>query len=110
MAESMHTPGPWISVDGILDPDDEGHARSFIRPVHSEGYQIAQTVGPNGEANARLIAAAPEMRSELVRDRTFIVDVVLMMKALKLTDTIQFDVAQRRLEGINAALAKAGAA
>lgn len=46
------------------------------------------------------------LHSELLRDRTFVVDMIQMMKALKLTDTIQFDVAERRLEGINTALAK----
>jgi hypothetical protein len=59
------TPGPWSAVHGVLLPDDEGHTRSFIRPIKGEGYQIAQTVGPNGEANARLIAAAPDMLAAL---------------------------------------------
>lgn len=54
------TPGPWVSVDGILAADDEGNSRSFIKPVPNEGWQIAQTCGPNGENNAAFIAAARE--------------------------------------------------
>jgi hypothetical protein len=61
------TPGDWRSVDGILPPDDEGHERSFIRPVISEGYQIAQTVGPNGPANSAHIArCSPENIRKLI--------------------------------------------
>ena len=62
---AKHTPGPWVAVDDILDPDDEGNARSFVRPVHSEGWQIAQTCGPNGSDNARLIAASPDLLKAL---------------------------------------------
>lgn len=50
-------PGEWKSVDGVLAPDDDGNARSYIRPVHSDGWQIVQSCGPNGEANAAYIAA-----------------------------------------------------
>lgn len=70
MTQTQHTAGPWIAVDGILEPDDEGNARSFVRPAHSEGWQIAQTCGPNGSDNARLIAAAPELLEALVRIAT----------------------------------------
>jgi hypothetical protein len=46
---------PWRAVHDVLSPDEEGNARSFIRPIHSEGYQIAQTVGPNGREHADFI-------------------------------------------------------
>ncbi|MBS0368974.1 MAG: hypothetical protein JSS57_07225 [Proteobacteria bacterium] len=55
---SKPTPGPAIAVHNVLKPCDEAHARSFVRPVHSEGWQICQTVGPNGPANADFIAEA----------------------------------------------------
>ena len=68
--DAGRTAGPWVAVHGILPPDDEGHPRSIIRPVHSEGYQIAQTVGPHGEAHANLLAAAPDLLKalEAIRD------------------------------------------
>ncbi len=52
------TKGPWASVNGVLSADDEGNERSFIRPIPSDGWQIAQTCGPNGSANAALIVVA----------------------------------------------------
>ena len=50
------TPGPWRSVGGILEDDDEGNSRFFVRPVKSEGWQVVQTFGPHGSANAAHIA------------------------------------------------------
>ncbi len=48
-----HTPGPWKSKNTVVfDPQGdtpEGH------------WQLAACQGPNGTANARLIAAAPEL-------------------------------------------------
>ncbi len=55
---SKPTPGPAIAVHNVLRPCEDGHTRSFVRPVHSEGWQICQTVGPNGPANADFIAEA----------------------------------------------------
>lgn len=52
---SGHTPGPWsATADGdIQPPSDDGNM----------GYWIAHVgdCGPNWKANARLIAAAPEL-------------------------------------------------
>lgn len=53
---TKHTPGPWS-----VDPD---------APEYVTGYQIASTVQgdhmePVSEANARLIAAAPELLAVL---------------------------------------------
>jgi hypothetical protein len=60
------TPGPWRAVQGVLPPED-GHERLFIRPEVSEGWQIAQTFGPNGEANAKGIAAVPQLVEALAQ-------------------------------------------
>lgn len=65
--ETEHTPTPWAAVHGVLDDDDEGHPRSFVRPVKSEGYQIAQTVGPNGPANAAFIVKAVNAHDALLK-------------------------------------------
>ena len=50
---SAHTPGPWLLWDY---PDPQ-------QAIMGGGGFVAQTVGGNDEANARLIAAAPTMYS-----------------------------------------------
>lgn len=75
MGEIKHTPGPWrveagtTLIWGNCNPDD--------RSTRGMGYPIAEarinpsgnwSTGPyadEGEANARLIAAAPEMKEAL---------------------------------------------
>jgi hypothetical protein len=53
---STHTPGPWmVTSDGrkvYVDPNG-------LKP--NGCYSVAQLFGPDGTANARLIAAAPEL-------------------------------------------------
>lgn len=52
---AQHTPGPWIwSEDGLRGEDDDVLTRREY-----EGMWL--THGPNREANARLIAAAPDL-------------------------------------------------
>lgn len=50
-----HTPGPWFSVST--------HDRPNI--MTDGGFLIAETRGINCEANARLIAAAPDLLAAL---------------------------------------------
>ncbi len=52
---SKHTPGPW-SLWGKANPS---------QVISYEHGFIAQTVGGNDEANARLISAAPELLEAL---------------------------------------------
>lgn len=59
--ETKHTPGPWRITDGGNVCNCVGHT------LHDEGHvciAFAQPV-PEGEANARLIAAAPELLAAL---------------------------------------------
>jgi hypothetical protein len=64
MSDTKHTPGPWV-------PNDQ-HSGSEIWRVESDngnwandGYIIASLLGPDAEANARLIAAAPDLLKAL---------------------------------------------
>ena len=53
---AQHTPGPWFSCSG--------NAKNFYRIEARRGNDdmaIAELKGPDREANARLIAAAPEL-------------------------------------------------
>lgn len=61
-----HTPGPW-NVD-----DNEGYGATMI---HGDQKLLAQIVGDSAEAeaNARLIAAAPDMLA-MLRRAEFILD------------------------------------
>lgn len=57
MENATHTPGPWF-----WDKVSTGHCRHVI--VDSEGFTIANP-SPMSEADARLIAAAPELLTAL---------------------------------------------
>lgn len=55
-----HTPGPWI-----VDPDMRGLGNLPVAGVRSfDGISIANC-GTDGHANARLIAAAPDLLAAL---------------------------------------------
>lgn len=57
---SKHTPGPWVAIEAKL-----GAVKHWIiAEKQYNGFQIASTATDEveqGEANARLIAAAPEL-------------------------------------------------
>ena len=57
---SKHTKGPWTAERGY---DDQGQIHPTLHTIWSEGtLLIARTCfAPASEANARLIAAAPEL-------------------------------------------------
>lgn len=66
MAETKHTPGPWKVAA------HSGQHRSFISsndesvlPIKNDGIYIAHVLGPDNKANARLIAAAPDLLTAL---------------------------------------------
>jgi len=56
---SKHTPGPWmVSSNGAAVVDTATHGQELI---------IVQERGVDSEANARLIAAAPELLEAAIR-------------------------------------------
>ena len=56
---SAHTPGPWYWADNV--PDFPPRHRII---VDADGFTIAEP-SPMGEADARLIAAAPDLLAAL---------------------------------------------
>lgn len=69
MADAIFTPGPWS-----LESEDNGYAEVLLKHADTEAIQIsggdwtvavALDDGPPGKANAHLIAAAPELYSNL---------------------------------------------
>lgn len=64
---SKHTPGPWA----VTDPDDGHQYLAITAKSGTDDAEDVATVGisdvhPNGEANANLIAAAPDLLEALV--------------------------------------------
>lgn len=63
---SAHTPGPWRWVGPFLDASDLVSDHGPIIEYQSyEGQSFAGTSDAQDEANARLIAAAPELLEAL---------------------------------------------
>jgi hypothetical protein len=75
---SKHTPGPWRAEQGA-------HAW-FISPV-GQGYAVAATGSLGSEADARLIAASPDLLAALKE--------LVRLKAIKESDPDQHE----RLKG-----------
>ena len=74
---SKHTPGPWEWSDKYRTSDNKRNTWSLLG---KDGYGILscdgdanspQSLGASGEANARLIAAAPELLEALQMARTY---------------------------------------
>ena len=59
MSNTTHTPGPWF-IEGRLENANIGY-RAII---DGEGFTVCNP-SPMGEANALLIAAAPDLLAEL---------------------------------------------
>ena len=66
---TQHTPGPWY-----IDCQNESAAIGYRAIVDNEGYTVCSP-SPMGQANARLIAAAPDLLAalkDLLGDQPFI--------------------------------------
>ena len=59
MSAPRHTPGPWQIVDDV-----PSSAIGYRAILDAEGFIVANP-SPMGDANARLIAAAPELLAAL---------------------------------------------
>lgn len=98
---AQHTPGPWTTPDGeaIVDPNSS----ELIAQCYGDG--IATITPEECNANARLIAAAPDMLAQLQCTDSHIT------RILQISD-LNPDAKGRLLEQqdlIRAAIAKAGA-
>ena len=60
----QYTPGPWV----VCDEDDTDYC--LVGPHDGDGLVYNPVVKLHGEANARLIAASPEMLNALVAAET----------------------------------------
>ena len=58
---STFTAGPWVANDKHSDSHHPWRIESDANGYPNDGYIIAKLDGPDSEANARLIAAAPAL-------------------------------------------------
>ena len=58
-----HTPGPWVACPG--NARQVYKIETNARGNQNDGYEIAALRGPDKDANARLIAAAPDLLAAL---------------------------------------------
>ena len=63
---SRHTPMPWVANDKHSGLDCIWRVESDALGYPNDGFNIAHLHGPDAEANARLIAAAPLLYEALV--------------------------------------------
>ena len=70
---TKHTPGPW-SVRSQKPYYDDPTAREWIMGSDGVIAHVSRAYGPNAEANARLIAAAPALLAALKATVTRITD------------------------------------
>ncbi len=68
---STHTPGPWTTGDGSPSRYARGHAicagAIIVGSAIGNGYPLGTGWAPDSAANARLMAAAPDLLAALIR-------------------------------------------
>ena len=87
MTNAQHTPGPWY-----VQESDHPNTGLLIKPIPGQVVAECDPV-PEMQANARLIAAAPELL-EALKEAKYLIDQ-------------HYDPASDRVKLINAAIAKA---
>lgn len=65
--KTQHTPGPWTTDENEIRFGHHYERRVFGPTGSNGGSIVAQLVGDDREANARLIAAAPKLLETLKR-------------------------------------------
>lgn len=68
MSDIKHTRGPWVWADGYEGLFGLGPENEVLHYADYEGMWIAEW-SERGVANARLIAAAPDLLHELIKAR-----------------------------------------
>ena len=111
MTNAKHTPAPWIFREelGTVNATDKEHSKDGIARIEvcdpSEGQTWNGGLLPidEREANARLIAAAPELLAALIDARSII---EVLKRTLPLSDLIEI-APLSQIDAIDAAIAKA---
>jgi hypothetical protein len=109
---AQHTPGPWTAETTLL-VDSQPIAFAIMANADCQGHPVAEVEGNTscrepGEwaANARLIAAAPEMYEALKAAEQFISNGI-EVGFIRMPDADTPDPAHNTLPAVRAAIAKA---
>ncbi len=62
---SAHTPGPWIVDGNVIRGDEQRNGSVSVACVLDVAYPYGRRAGESAQANARLIAAAPDLLEAL---------------------------------------------
>jgi len=96
---SAHTPARWYALaEGVTDA-----AIGYRAIIDSDGYTVCNP-SPMGEANARLIAAAPDLLEALLNALPYVEDVLDNPEQLA---CFKAGTVERHAKAIRAAIAKA---
>jgi hypothetical protein len=111
MSDGKHTPGPWVADWTIRSGSDERQARGWHVHNGNETEPVICDIPDDGRhdgcrvANARLIAAAPEMLAELTDLRKHVADLKMRLAGVGAC----FDDAESEADDLRARLAAAEA-
>lgn len=63
--EQKHTPGPWVVDGDVIRGDQQRNGSISVASMLDVSYPYGRRAGESKHANARLIAAAPELLAAL---------------------------------------------
>lgn len=66
MSQAKHTPGPWVVDGDVIRGDQQRNGSISVASMLDVSYPYGRRAGESKHANARLIAAAPELLDALV--------------------------------------------
>lgn len=81
MTQAKHTPGPWVVREDARDWAIIGPEPSWVTGVDRRNH--------NAEANARLIAAAPELLAALEKVRDDLADIPLAGRPMTMEEGLR---------------------
>ena len=100
---SKHTPGKW-SIDNVFVVSEEDELIAQIDPIHENDLSVYQRNPSEARANARLIAAAPEL---LAACETIANDCEEVLSGSDMSGMSDREIFGAMLETVRAAIAKA---
>ena len=61
MSQAKHTPGPWVVDGDVIRGDQQRNGSISVASMLDVSYPYGRRAGESKHANARLIAAAPDL-------------------------------------------------
>ena len=89
--DGKHTPGPWFNTNGLIHKEGDSATKQWLHLASV--FQCPGLPSGEGDANAALIASAPDMRAEMDRKDALIQE---MLEALKDIQPVHTSPVRRR--------------